>query len=176
MNSNKYIINVDEINKLKRDLMKGKSSKTKTTSDNSNKDNKSNKNDKDFIISIVSEEMKKKINTQTGPVFEDNIRGLLKYSFNFKEYSIPRKIFYRTIEIENETIKRFSLHYSQSKIPINGKEYKFILNQDFSISIIDNQTNDLITSVAIVKVNKIINDKELTFSNHNEIEVDGILN
>ena len=31
--------------------------------------------------------------------------------------------------------------------PINGKDYKFILNKDFSISIVEYETNNLIENV-----------------------------
>lgn len=84
---------------------------------------------------------------------------------NLKESIIPREINYRKVEIENEIQQRFALDYLESKIPINGKDYKFILNKDFSISILEYETNNLIENVENNQANifNIINGKKVIF-------------
>lgn len=187
MDYNKYINTMDDINKLKEDLMENQSGKTASTIDSNE-----NRDDLEKIRAIIAEEVRRIINTQTGLVFEDNIRGLLKIAFNFKDYPIPRKINYRKIEIEEEI--QFALDFMESKISINGKEYIFKLESNFSISFFESKKNNLNrpveslygsvddkknTLIEYVEneqniITKKINGKNVTFFNKIEIECDGI--
>ena len=84
---------------------------------------------------------------------------------NLKESTIPREINYTKFQIENEIQQRFALDYLESKIPINGKDYIFILNKDFSISNVEYETNNLIENVENNQANIIntINGKKVIF-------------
>lgn len=170
MNYNKYINSSEEINNLRKDLKETKNTETKTTSDNSTDDIPHN------LKQLISQEVKRKINEKIGLEFEDNIRGVFKYMFNLKESTIPREINYRKVEIENEIQQRFVVDFYESTIPINGEDYKFVLNKDFSISILEYNTNNLIKNVEDTKTNiiYIIKGKKLTFFNRIQFEVDGI--
>ena len=167
-----YIINgTDEIKQLKKDLMSEENANIISTINESN-----NNDSKDNLL--LSQEIRKIINSEIGFIFEDNIKGILENEYNFKKSDIERNIIFREVKIgkNNDSI---IIGKNKSKIiKLKGKQFIIQLNNDYSISLIEKKTNKLIEkieeSTKIVK--KIVSKEKLIFYPHKEIEIDGIYN
>ena len=121
----------------------------------------------------VSDEVNKKINTIFGEIFEEKIIETLKLKYNFEESSFQRKLIYRKIKNESETI--FLLKDDIKTIKINGIQYSFIRNNNHSITIKDCKNNQIETIAdSQKKIDIILNGKKIRFLPLEEIEADGI--
>ena len=161
---NYYLINSkNDIIQLKEDLM------TENTSTTDRHNNISN-SEISSIISVV----KQILNSEKGLIFEENIRGNLKYEYELDESAFPRKVIYRIVKI-GETVE-IVMNCKNSNIQINNKPYLFKLNKDNSLSIIDpNKTSNKYTFLDNNgKITYYLNKECISIYPHDEIEVDGI--
>ena len=126
------------------------------------------------INHLISEEVRQIINEGTGKAFEENIRGVLSHKFNFEKYSLSRNIVYRKFKTSEQTITIFK--GENEKLQINNIPYILILNNDYSITIMDANKNTI--SKTIKEKQEKIKDKlkgvSITIFPHVEIEFDGI--
>jgi len=127
----------------------------------------------DEIQKCVSEEVNKKFSTILGEIFEENIRGGLKFKYNFEESSFKRKLIYRKIKTPSEVI--ILTEDDEKTIKINGKKFIFILNKDHSITFKDCK-KDVDENVENNKdeIDRTINGEKIIFLPGKEIEADGI--
>ena len=157
---NQYLINTkNDIIQLKKDLM---TEYTKDTGENNN-----TYIDKKSIISDV----KSMIKSDLGLIFEENIRGTLKYEYLLDESDFPRSVIYKRIKIGQDSFTIFSP--VKKLIKINGKYYSFQINKDYSISI-TNKKNTFINNVKDNQAFFSVNSETISFFPHKELEVDGI--
>ena len=151
-----YNSGVDIIN-LKKNLMKVE----KVSSSSSMKDE---------ISSIVKE----KINTDLGPIFEENIRGIMENHFNFKKVNFPKTNYYKIITIAGCNNVKI-LQNKEKTIKFKTNLYNFLFNNDFSFSYRNSKEKkwQIIGKENSAKESKItLNGKDITVSPTKEIEID----
>ena len=105
-------------------------------------DNFSSASSKNENISSI---VKEKLNTDLGPIFEENVRGIMENHFHFKKVIFPKTNFYK---INDD----FSLSYRDSK----NKKWQIIEKEKSAI-----------------KSNITLNGKNISVSPTKEIEIDG---
>lgn len=161
---NKLLINdINEIKTLKKNLMEIEQDNTTTA----------------VTITTTKDELKNildsAIHAEIGLIFEENVRETLINEYNFDESEFPRYVLSRKIENENKTKSETILSAFDKTISINGKELKFVMNSNSSISIYEGDKLIKIIKDKKYDVKKAINEELISFSHHEEIEVDGIL-
>ena len=157
----------NDIIKLKKELMEIDNTL------NTAIDSKSNKEKSDNLS--VAEEMKQIMNAYNGDIFEENIREILKYKYNFEKSSFPRNTIYRKIKIKTSSETITLLKDESTKITLNGIKYTFTLNNNHSITIKDSNEKEIETiEKSVENIRKTLNDIKITIFPHVEIEADGI--
>ena len=148
---------IDIIN-LKKNLMK---------SDNFSSASSKNEN----ISSIVKE----KINTDLGPIFEENVRGIMENHFHFKKVIFPKTNFYKIITIQGCNSVKI-IQNKGKEIKFKNYLYQFLFNDDFSLSYRDSKNKKwqiIEKEKSAIKSNITLNGKNISVSPTKEIEIDG---
>ena len=163
-----YLTNC-EIYQLKTDLMsKSVSSRTRVRrSTTKNSENSS----PDKISKIITKEIKKIKNGETGLLFEDNIRKTLEIEYNWKNASIPRHFFYRIIIINGKSYYLSPFEYlDTNKFTINME-----LENNACLFIDKSKKNNIIKieNDEIISTAKFHNQNFLVYP-PKEIEMDGL--
>ena len=119
----------DEIIKLRKELMQKKSnSKSFNSSKSRNNSAYSEASRHSRSSSNISREIIRHINTDKGTFFEENIRNILEFYYNWKKLNINRSFFYRKLNLENDyyilTVN------NEIKINIKNEEYYFRLKKN----------------------------------------------
>lgn len=155
----KYIyLSPDEIIQLSKDLM-------------SNRKNRSSSADISGISSIVSQKVKRTVNAEIGPIFENNIRKTLEIEYNWKCSDIPRHFFYREILFKE---KIYIIYQNQN---VAGKNFIFKFDpKTKNCLIINKYDNSIIDKITEKKESYYltIDGKFFNISEPKEIEIDGI--
>lgn len=152
-----YNSGIDIIN-LKKNLMK---------SDNFSSASSKNEN----ISSIVKE----KINTDLGPIFEENVRGIMENHFHFKKVIFPKTNFYKIITIQGCNSVKI-IQNKGKEIKFKNNLYQFLFNDDFSLSYRDSKNKKwqiIEKEKSAIKSNITLNGKNISVSPTKEIEIDG---
>ena len=152
-----YNSGIDIIN-LKKNLMK---------SDNFSSASSINEN----ISSIVKE----KINTDLGPIFEENVRGIMENHFHFKKVIFPKTNFYKIITIQGCNSVKI-IQNKGKEIKFKNYLYQFLFNDDFSLSYRDSKNKKwqiIEKEKSAIKSNITLNGKNISVSPTKEIEIDG---
>lgn len=147
-----------EIINLKNNLMKNPTSDSMTSSSTE-----------------IGKRVREIINTDIGPILENNIRGILENIYKFKMVPIPRKTFYKKIKF-GKNLFIYIVQNKEKEVSIDDKKYKFNFNDDFSVSCAD----IILGKVEIIKKEKsdldstiILDKREIKVSRYKEIEMDG---
>ena len=119
----------DEIIKLRKELMQKKSnSKSFNSSKSRNNSAYSEASRHSRSSSNISREIIRHINTDKGTFFEENIRNILEFYYNWQKLNINRSFFYRKLNLENDyyilTVN------NEIKINIKNEEYYFRLKKN----------------------------------------------
>ena len=172
-----YIIQgADEINKLKQNLMtdQGKTITTSSTKETANNENNDNDNKK--LRKIAAEEIRRIMNERIGNIFEENIRGCLECEFEFQKSPIERNVEVREIKIKNREGSQFVEKNKSLEIELNGKLISFVLNKDFSVSIVDKETGKEIQKIEDDEIETKVLEVGVVIFKNTEMEIDGIYN
>ena len=119
----------DKIIKLRKELMQKKSnSKSFNSSKSRNNSSRSEVSRHSRSSSNISREIIRHLNTDKGTFFEENIRNILEFYYNWKKLNINRSFFYRKLNLEND----YYILTVNNKIKINIKneEYYFRLKNN----------------------------------------------
>lgn len=172
-----YIIQgVDEINKLKENLMtdKGKTITTSSTKETANNEN--NDNDDKKLRKIAAEEIRRIMNERIEKIFKENIRGCLQCEFEFQKSPIERNLEVREIKIKNREGSLFVEKNKSLEFELNEKLVSFVLSKDFSVSIIDKETHKVIQKIEDEKIETKVLEVGVVIYKNIEMEIDGIYN
>ena len=161
-----YLTNI-EINQLKKNLMSTtvynrRSSSTRNTSNNTI----SNSTAK--ISDIVSKEIKKIKNGETGVRFEENIRNTLELEYNWLPSDIPRKFYYRQITFNNKN------YYISFFIQIDAKDFIIKMDEKNSCLFIERNTIKLEINESKNMIEAHFRNKVFKIYPPMEIELDGV--
>lgn len=163
---NQYLINTEnDIINLKIDLM---------TEDTKNTEGNKSSNVINLDKSSIHSEVRQIMNTDLGIIFEENIRGTLKYEYGLDESLFPRNVIYRKVII-GET-PNIILNCMNKKKINNNKSFSFTININNSITITEpkKQSKKYIFNDNKEMITSYINNENISIYHHNEIEVDGI--
>ena len=172
-----YIIQgVDEINKLKENLMtdKGKTITTSSTKETANNEN--NDNDDKKLRKIAAEEIRRIMNERIEKIFKENIRGCLQCEFESQKSPIERNLEVREIKIKNREGSLFVEKNKSLEFELNEKLVSFVLSKDFSVSIIDKETHKVIQKIEDEKIETKVLEVGVVIYKNIEMEIDGIYN
>ena len=161
-----YLTNI-EINQLKKNLMSTtvynrRSSSTRNTLNNTI----SNSTAK--ISDIVSKEIKKIKNGETGVRFEENIRNTLELEYNWLPSDIPRKFYYRQITFNNKN------YYISFFIQIDAKDFIIKMDEKNSCLFIERNTIKLEINESKNMIEAHFRNKVFKIYPPMEIELDGV--
>lgn len=172
-----YIIQgADEINKLKQNLMKDKGKTITTTSTKETANNENNDNDDKKLRKIAAEEIRRIMNERIGKIFKENIRGCLECEFEFQKSPMERNLEVREIKIKNREGSHFVEKNKSLEFELNGKLVSFVLSKDFSVSIIDKETDKEIQKIEDKKIETKVLEVGIVIYKHTKMEMDGIYN
>lgn len=163
-----YYLTNEEIKTLRSELMNRRSKSCSYYSIKRSDNNYKNNSSKSF-----SQLYKENRNSEIGHLFEANVRETLSVEFNWTKEIPKRHFFYRTITIGKKIISIPKENIK--KIIINGKRFKFSLNQNKTLSIHSGgPLRRFITNISEKnKATQIyINDTKVIISRLKEIEID----
>lgn len=116
------------------------------------------------------------MNERIGNIFEENIRGCLECEFEFQKSPMERNVEVREIKIKNRKGSQFLEKNKSLEIELNGKLISFVLNKDFSVSIVDKETGKEIQKIEDDEIETKVLEVGVVIFKHTEMEIDGIYN
>ena len=123
----------------------------------------------------ISSIVKEKINTDLGPIFEENVRGIMENHFHFKKVIFPKTNFYKIITIQGCNSVKI-IQNKGKEIKFKNYLYQFLFNDDFSLSYRDSKNKKwqiIEKEKSAIKSNITLNGKNISVSPTKEIEIDG---
>ena len=159
-----YYLTDAEINNLKSGLMNKKNKAFPLSQTLSNKNS---------LSKTFSSLYKQSKNSENGHYFEENIKNILKLEYGWTDAINNTHFFYRTIQIGAKQIL-IQLGCSK-KLIINGRKYKFVFNDNQSLSIFTYISRRFIGNISkkMEETKLVLNNAKIIISKVNEIEIDG---
>ena len=135
-----------------------------------------NDQEEDISKSEAASTVKQIMNTETGIIFEENIRASLEINCNFVKGNLPRDIYYKKLMFDNENVVCV-IQNEPITVKIFNKTHTILFAEDRSLSI-KNEGGEEILRVESEESGKNINNKKIEgkqifIYKCKELEIDG---
>ena len=135
-----------------------------------------NDQEEDISKNEAASTVKQIMNTETGIIFEENIRASLEINCNFVKGNLPRDIYYKKLVFDNENVVCV-IQNEPITVKIFNKTHTILFAEDRSLSI-KNEGGEEILRVESEESGKNINDKKIEgkqifIYKCKELEIDG---
>ena len=135
-----------------------------------------NDQEEDISKSEAASTVKQIMNTETGIIFEENIRASLEINCNFVKGNLPRDIYYKKLMFDNENVVCV-IQNEPITVKIFNKTHTILFAEDKSLSI-KNEGGEEILRVESEESGKNINNKKIEgkqifIYKCKELEIDG---